>query len=304
MNVDQVISEVLTKCNSYGKTVVVGGYIRNKLLGYDFNDIDILTTCSPHKLKELFPQLSWTEQGFSLGITRTMYRGIQFEFSSCLEEEYTEKLTRRDFTVNAFYYDGEKIVSQQTGDEDIKQRLLRPMPGFQGHMEFSPHTYIRALRFTSLYNLEWSNELFEELNSSPHFFKAIPNGRIQSEAYEIIKGESIIKSFYYYQKLGLIKPNPKLFQMKDHRIPTYNQNISARLTYLSYLIGIKTVINWLSLHSLSQKLIDEIQEYLPYLENENVKVPPKKLPFVTLLKRYQLKDDKEALRTFLIDQRS
>ncbi|WP_088362931.1 CCA tRNA nucleotidyltransferase [Bacillus cereus] len=304
MNVEQIISEVLTKCNQHGKTVVVGGYIRNTLLGYGFNDIDILTTCSPQKLKELFPQLSWTDQGLSLGVTRMMYRGIQFEFSSCIEEEFTMKLTRRDFTVNAFYYDGKKTVSQLTGDEDIKQRLLRPMPGFQDHMEFSPHTYIRALRFTSLYNLEWTDELFEELKKSPHFFEAIPNGRIQSEAYEIIKGEYIIKSFYYYQKLGLIKPNPKLFQMKGQTVPTYNQNISARLTYLSYLIGQETVLNWLSLHSLSQKLIDEIQEYLPYLENENIKVPPKKLPFVTLLKRYQFNDDKEELRNFLIKQRS
>lgn len=296
---EHIIQEVLIKCQEYGKTYIVGGYIRNKLLGYDFKDVDILTTCSIQRLKNLFPQLNWTEQGLELGISRMVYKGIEFEFSSCLEEEFEEKLTNRDFTVNSFYFDGNILMAQSTGSEDIKNKLLRQMPNFQNKLTFSPQTYIRAFRFTSLYNLTWTDELFNELKTSKHFFDVIPNGRLQSEAYDMLKGTNIIKTLYYYEQMGLISKNEKLLELKDLSMPLYNQNLGARLIYLSYLLGKHTIIEWINLHKISNKLIEEIQEYLPYLKTNELKIPPKKLPFMILLKRYQYNDEKDKIKEFL-----
>jgi len=307
LNKEQIISEVLIKCQEYGETLIVGGYIRNKLLGYDFKDVDLLTTCSPQRLKQIFSQISWTEQGLELGVTRMTYKGIQFEFSSCLEEEFAEKLENRDFTINAFYFDGHNLTSQSNGSEDIKLKLLRPTEYLKKHLykrlEFSPQTYIRAFRFVSLYDLKWSDELYVLFKESREFFKLVPDGRLQSEAYEIIKGENVLRSLYYYQEVGLIKTNNLLNELKDVSVPLYTQNLSARLIYLSYLVGKQTIIDWLVLHHLSNKLVEEIQEYLPYLKTNELKVHPKKLPFLTLLKRYQYQDDKEKIKAFLKNSR-
>lgn len=299
MDKEQVIKEVLFKCQQYGKTYIVGGFIRNKLLGYDFNDVDLLTICSIEKLKELFPQLNWTDQGFSLGISRMNYKGIQFDFSSCSEKEFDEKLKDRDFTINSFYFDGHTLIAQSTASEDLEKRILRPMRSIWKTLNFSPHTLVRAFRFSSNYNITWSEELLIELKEASSFFEKIPEGRLQKEAYEILKGEHIIKALYYYESIGLINPNNNLRRMIDVIIPTYNQNISARLIYLSYLLGKKTIIEFIKLHHLSNKLIDEIQEYLPYLKTDKLTIHPRKLPFLILLKRYQFKDDKNKIKEFL-----
>ena len=307
MDKEQIISEVLIKCQAHGETVIVGGYIRNKLLGYDFKDVDLLTTCTPEMLKTLFPQLNWTEQGLELGITRMTYRGIQFEFSSCIKEDFEEKLEKRDFTINQFYFDGQKLTSQSSGTNDIKLKIIKASNYLQNStlecLEFSPQTFIRAFRFVSLYNLKWDNNLLILFQNNINSFNKIPDGRLQNEAYEILKGENILRSLYYYEQVGLISPNDKLEELKNVPIPLYTQNLSARLIYLSYLLGKHTVIEWLSLHHLSQKLIEEIQEYLPYLKTDNLKIHPKKLPFMTLLKRYQYQDDKEQIKNFLKNSR-
>jgi hypothetical protein len=190
-------------------------------------------------------------------------------------------------------------MAQSSGSKDIEERLLRPMPNFQKKMDFSPHIFLRAFRFTSLYNLSWTKELFIEFEKSLHLFKEIPNGRLQSEAYEIIRGKNVLKSLFYYQQLNLISKNDKVDELKDMEIPLYNQNISARLIYLSFLLGKNTIIEWMNLHNISGKLIEEIQEYLPYLKSDKLKIHPKKLPFLTLLKRYQFHDDKEQIKAFL-----
>lgn len=303
-NKESIISEVLIKCQQIGQTVIVGGYIRNKLIGFDFKDVDILTTCSPQQLKQLFPQLNWTEQGLELGITRMGYKGISFEFSSCLEEEYQEKLIKRDFTVNAFIFDGTNLIAQYTGSEDIKNKLLRPTSTYKEQMiNFSPQSFIRPLRFISLYGFHWTDELTAILRENAPTFRTIPDGRLQSEAYEILKGEYVLKSFFYYETIGLLTPNKKLAETQNMIVPLYNQNLSARVIYLSYVLGEQTVIEWLEMHHLSHKLIEDIREYLPYLKTDQLKIHPKKLPFMTLVKRYQFNDDKGKIREFIMNSR-
>ncbi|XIH56779.1 hypothetical protein C1N61_28515 (plasmid) [Priestia aryabhattai] len=304
---EQIISEVLIKCQAQGETVIVGGYIRNKLLGYDFKDVDLLTTCRPEELKTLFPQLNWTEQGLELGITRMTYRGIQFEFSSCFKEAFKDKLEKRDFTINQFYFDGHNLTSQSTGANDIELKLLKASDYLQNSttecLKNSPQAFIRAFRFVSLYELKWDESLLTLFQNNRNSFNTVPDGRLQNEAYEILKGKNILRSIYYYEQVGLISTNPKLEEMQDVQIPLYTQNLAARLIYLSYLLGKQTVIEWLTLHHLSQKLIEEIQLYLPYLKTDNLKIHPKKLPFMTLLKRYQYQDDKEKIKDFLKNSR-
>ncbi|MFP7486494.1 hypothetical protein SFC65_20210 [Priestia filamentosa] len=77
MNKVQVIKEILAKCQNYGGTYIVGGYVRNHLLNQDdFNDVGLLTTLPISILKELFPALNWTEQGLSLNISRLNFNGV------------------------------------------------------------------------------------------------------------------------------------------------------------------------------------------------------------------------------------
>ncbi|MGF7535568.1 hypothetical protein AAGG74_18100 [Bacillus mexicanus] len=299
MDKEQIIKEVLFRCQQHGKTYIVGGYIRNKLLGYEFNDVDLLTSCSLEKLKEIFPKVNWTDQGLTLGICRMQYKGIQFDFSSCTESEFEDKLKDRDFTINSFYFDGHTLIAQSTASKDLYLRILRPMRNIWETLNFSPHSMVRAFRFISCYNLNWSEDLLNDLKESSSYFEKISEGRLQKEAYEILKGKHIIKALYYYESIGLISPNPNLKKMKDLIIPTYNQNISARLIYLSYLLGKGTIIEFIQLHHLSNKLIEEIQEYLPYLKTDKLMIHPRKLPFLILLKRYQFQDDKTKIKEFL-----
>ena len=295
------IQDILNKCQSINQTVIVGGYIRNTLLGYDFKDVDLLTCSSPEELKNLFPSLTWTDTSLNFGITRLSYSGIHFDFVSCDKNEFTNKLADRDFTINSFYYDGKTLTAPLSSTDDLQKRRLHPMPNFETRDQLAP-TLIRAFRFTSLYDLHWSEQLLETMNKTKSFYSDIPEGRLQSEAYEILLGENVLRSLYYYAEIGLINQNPKLKELSDISIPLYNPNLTARLTYLCYLVGTEPIYEWLQLHNLSHKHIEQVASYLPYLDMNPADIPPSKFNLITLIKRYQFQDDKESIKNFILQK--
>ena len=97
--------------NGY-KAYIVGGYVRDKLLGIESNDIDICTSATPKEIKEIFKSSSSPNYG-SVNIT---YKNINFDITTFRREiKYLDNripiklkyiktikkdLLRRDFTVN------------------------------------------------------------------------------------------------------------------------------------------------------------------------------------------------------------
>ena len=123
---------------------VVGGCIRDYLMGKDPGDWDIATSARPRQTKACFPQLKTADVGIGHGTVGLIVEGEIFEvttfrsdgrysdlrhpdkvtFSDTIEED----LARRDFTMNAMAY-GEKrgLIDIFGGRRDIENRVIRIM---------------------------------------------------------------------------------------------------------------------------------------------------------------------------------
>ena len=134
-------SVVKTLCEAGFESGLVGGCVRDLLLGRTPADCDIVTTAHPERIARLFPDSRLV--GASFGVSLVRAGEFEFEVASAREERfyldgrhpeevrYTEDLAvdmrRRDFTINALWFDPlEKLVYDTVGGlADLDRGVIR-----------------------------------------------------------------------------------------------------------------------------------------------------------------------------------
>ena len=130
------IKEILNKINNKGySSYIVGGYIRDKLLGINSNDIDVATNMPFKMLKEAFNyEIEYPEyfcikfriDYYNISIT-TFRKELEYKNNKPVSIEYSNDLEedakRRDFTMNSIYVDiNDNIIDVYNGINDIMPR--------------------------------------------------------------------------------------------------------------------------------------------------------------------------------------
>lgn len=298
---NKVVLEVLGKLQTKGKSVIVGGYIRDTLLNVPFNDVDILTTCNFDQIKLLFPNLNWTEAGLSFGVCRTNYKGVSFEFNFVQKDEFLKELLDRDFTINSFYFDGKELNYQATAIEDIEYKTLKPIEPFYKHIEKSPYVILRSFRFASLLGFSFDEKLIKYLTSNKRKLDEVSTTRITEELYKILNGPYVLKALSYMCMTGYLKHNKSLCNINDVKIKNISNSLQARLIYLDHLIGESTITELIKHFSLSDGFLEYINKYKGIFNEKDISNNRKDFPFITILKRYEFNDNKEKMVNFLKD---
>ena len=154
------IVNVLKKIESNNfEAYVIGGYVRDKLLGIETYDIDIATNALPKDIMSIFNIKSVTNYG-TAKISTDNYR---FDIATYRKElsysnrnpevkyinSLNEDIVRRDFTINtiAMNKDGE-IVDYLNGVKDLQNRLIRCVGDPTQKIKEDPLRILRALRFS------------------------------------------------------------------------------------------------------------------------------------------------------------
>jgi len=179
-----------------------GGYVRDKLLGVDSNDIDIVTSATPDEIEKLFPQTSAVGKKF--GIIVVNKNNYSFEVATFRSEsDYLDKrrpknisftdakadATRRDFTVNALFYDplAKKIIDFVGGEEDIKKRVIRFIGDPVERINEDYLRLIRAIRFKSTLNFQYDKFTFAAVRANAHLIQKVSKERIRDELNKIVQ---------------------------------------------------------------------------------------------------------------------
>ena len=133
--------ELLSIIESSGfKAYLIGGCVRDYILGKQFSDIDICTSATPYDIKNIFSDNLVTSDTY--GSVVLIYNGFKFEITTFRKEEnyldgrrpdsYTyvtdleTDLKRRDFTINTICMDkNKKIIDLYNGINDIKQKVIK-----------------------------------------------------------------------------------------------------------------------------------------------------------------------------------
>jgi tRNA nucleotidyltransferase (CCA-adding enzyme) len=204
INLPMQVQYILNTLNNKGyEAYVVGGCVRDSLLGVNPKDWDICTSAKPEEIIEVFKGNKIIPTGLKHG-TITLVIGINqyeittyrvdglysdgrhpdnVEFVSNLEED----LSRRDFTINAMAYShAEGLVDLFGGENDLKNRVIKCVGNAKDRFAEDALRMLRAYRFAARYGFKIDGEIKGAIEDCCELIKNISIERIQSEAQQVI----------------------------------------------------------------------------------------------------------------------
>lgn len=232
---------VINKLQQNGYTAyIVGGGVRDLLLGRQPKDFDIATSAHPEKVRRIFGRNSMIigrrfkivhvyfehlDEARSLKYGRPYYDRHTIEVSTfrsnqvhehALSEEgrilvdnnygsIDEDAFRRDFTVNALYYDpiAELIIDYHGGINDIDNRLLRVIGNpYERYLE-DPVRILRAIRLSEKLGLNVDENTYINFRNVKNLLLNEPKGRLFEEMLKIMVSGNAVNIVRELNELGL-----------------------------------------------------------------------------------------------------
>ena len=217
-NFSKIEIEILNKLNKYGKGYIVGGAIRDILLGLKPKDVDFATNLPYETLKTLFSEYTPKETGKSFGVLRIRINDIDYEIAKFREDIYgkEEKVTfvdeikndlvRRDFTINAMAYnETEGIIDLYNGQKDIENKVINFVRNAEERIIEDPLRTLRAFRFMSKLNFSLSKNTIEAIKNQKSLLKNIPEERITMEFSKLLLGDNIRNTLILMKDTGVLE---------------------------------------------------------------------------------------------------
>jgi len=223
----EIISLVAERENV--KAYVIGGYVRDHIMGRDHpdKDIDIVVLGDGTQLaraiaREISPDISVTVfKNFGTAMFR--YKNYDIEFVGARKESYSrnsrkpsvkpgtleDDQNRRDFTINALAISlnrenpGE-VLDPFGGLEDIRNRILRTPLDPDTTFSDDPLRMMRAVRFASQLNFTISEETLASITRNAERIKIVSAERITTELNKILATDKPSAGFLLLEQTGLL----------------------------------------------------------------------------------------------------
>ncbi|MEO0223610.1 MAG: hypothetical protein ABIL76_00765 [candidate division WOR-3 bacterium] len=241
----------------------VGGYVRDKILGIESKDIDIVLVPKNDVNKEFELAIEkFLKEGYEL-IFRSQFftakfkkgdyvldlavsRKETYEYNGALpkiEIVYSiyEDLKRRDFTINAIAMDlNGNIIDIFNGIEHLKKKILIPINSFLD----DPTRIFRGIRYAKKLNLRYSKKFLNQINSSRKFLKNVSFSRIRREL-EIISSEKnrvfMWQDILKFKLFSNLKWNNIIFNF-EKKFPLIGSSwILFYITFLNYPVNLEHI---------------------------------------------------------------
>lgn len=202
------------------KAYIIGGSVRDYILGIDSNDIDIATNATPKQIKEIFDDSCLPTEDY--GAVTVIKKGIRFEITTFRKEiEYSNNrkpleikyiddlypdLLRRDFTMNTLCIDEDgNVLDYLNGKADIERKIIRSVgPAKDKFLEDSLRI-LRAIRFATILNFELDEEIVKAISETKHLLNNLSYYRKKEELDKIFTSSNRNVGIELLVKLGLEK---------------------------------------------------------------------------------------------------
>ena len=185
---------------------IVGGPVRDHLLGKTPSDYDLTTDAKPERVKEIFSDLRTVDIGMKHGTVALIIDGEQYEVTTYrIDGEYTdsrhpdsvsftadiaEDLRRRDFTMNAIAYSpAYGITDPYGGERDIERRLIRAVGEPERRFTEDALRILRGARFAAVLGFEVEDATAEAMIRLSPLLKNVSAERIYTEWRKLLSGD-------------------------------------------------------------------------------------------------------------------
>ena len=214
---NKIIKNLLNKIEKEGyEAYVVGGYVRDLLLGISSYDIDICTNATPKELMSIFPSASPKNLGgidFKIKeyhIEITTYREeIKYKNRKPIEFNYINNLVldleRRDFTINALCMNSKgEIIDLVGGIDDLSNLKIKMIGDEEVKIKDDPLRILRAIRLATILNFNLDKALYKEIKANKDLILLLSNTRIKEELDKILLSNNVKKGLNLMNDLGLL----------------------------------------------------------------------------------------------------
>lgn len=198
------IMELLLE-NGY-ESYIVGGSVRDALMGKLPNDWDICTSAYPEKVMEIMRPFYVIPTGLKYGTVTVVRDGKPYEVTTfrvdgdyldfrkpedvIFVSDVKEDLARRDFTINAIAYNNrDGLVDPYSGLNDIKAGVVRAVGSPKDRFNEDALRILRGLRFASRLGFKIEDATGEAIKSNAHLLERISAERIRDEFSRILMGD-------------------------------------------------------------------------------------------------------------------
>jgi poly(A) polymerase len=229
--------KVLYRLKNAGfRALLVGGGVRDLLLGREPKDFDIATDARPEEIRQLFRNCRLIGRRFRLAHVhfgreivevatfRAPHRpdadGQRDADNGMLVRDNVygtieEDALRRDFTVNALYYDIDdfSVIDYAQGMQDLQAGKLRLLGDPERRYREDPVRMIRAVRFAAKLGFSVALESETPLFQLGHLLEQVPSARLFEEVLKLFHGGTALETFEKLRHYDLFR---YLFPETDH----------------------------------------------------------------------------------------
>jgi poly(A) polymerase/tRNA nucleotidyltransferase (CCA-adding enzyme) len=202
------ISQRLTK--SGYQAFIVGGAIRDSLLGLRAKDWDVATDAKPDNIHDLFPEM--TRFNLKHGTVTLVSEGRHFEVTTFRGTEgfslhIEEDLAHRDFTFNAMAYNisNKRIIDPFGGKEDMKDKVVRAVLNPLDRFNEDPLRMMRAIRFSIELGYAIEPETLMAIKTMAQAIDIVAKERVRDELLKVLMVTRPSAGFHLMRKSGLLK---------------------------------------------------------------------------------------------------
>ena len=241
---DAAIDIVLKLQENDYEAYIVGGAIRDILLDHSPKDFDIATNAKPEDIRKIFKYSRIIGRRFKL--VHVIYNRETIEVSTfrtaptekihmkngiLKDNEYgsmSEDIKRRDFTINALYYDpiNKKLIDTFDGKSDIKKKIVKLIGDPQKRFTEDPIRVLRALRFTAKLDMGIHHDTLKHIKPSMKLLETIPHSRLFDEILKFFLTGHAKKSLIIFREYNLTK---KYLPAMDSLNPSFERFVFKAL---------------------------------------------------------------------------
>ena len=206
---------ILSKLNSNGDTgFIVGGAVRDSILGITPKDIDFATNKDYDELKEIFKDFPCIETGKSFGVLRVKINNEIYEIAkyrkdiNATDVEFVtnikKDLSRRDFTINALAMNHNGIIDLFNSKSDLENKIIRFVGNPDIRIKEDPLRILRALRFAGKEGFTIHPDTLTSMSKNKDLLKSVANERVKDEFIKIIENPENIKVLELMKETGIL----------------------------------------------------------------------------------------------------
>lgn len=269
---DNKIRNVLLKIEKSGyKAYVVGGFVRDYLLGNKSYDVDICTNARPNEIIEIFDLshqnnyggLHFKDSTYNYDIT-TFRKETKYENRKPVEFTYVdsidEDIIRRDFTINSLYMDSNgNIIDKLNGLDDLKNKIIRNVGNVRDKMVEDPLRMLRAVRFASLLDFKIDDNILTFIKQNKYLILTLSYTRRENELNYIFENNNKLNGIKLIKELSLCD--------------VLDIKINKEIKYSSSYLGIWAQIDFSDKYQFSNNkinIISNIRRILDYEFIDNI----------------------------------